>query len=125
MSLSNVVFLQSPALFKQESSVTPDLMQGVPDRLAGWEEEFVIPKQYSGSVMAALTTGRITSNVRAQITQDIATKMLSYCKYPSPEQYERVSQKLVETFPILKDSMGLGHVSSNYKIYMCIKGSCT
>ena len=77
-------------------------------------EEFVIPKQYSGSVMAALTTGRITSNVRAQITQDIATKMLSYCKYPSPEQYERVGQKLVETFPILKDSMGLGHVSSNY-----------
>ena len=61
-------------------------MQGVPDRLAGWEEEFVIPKQYSGSVMAALTTGRITSNVRAQIAQDIATKMLSYCKYPSPEQ---------------------------------------
>ncbi len=94
-------------------SITPDLMQGVPDRLDGWEEEFVVPKQYSGSVMAALTTGRITSNVRSQITQDVATKMLSYCKYPSPEQYEKVAQKLVECFPILKDSMGLGHVSSS------------
>ena len=86
-------------------------MQGVPDRLADWEENFIVPKQYSGNVMAALTLGRVTSNIRAQIVQDVATKMLSYCKYPSPGQYERVAQKLVETFPVLKDSMGLGHVS--------------
>ena len=62
--------------------------------------------------MVALTTGRITSNVRSQITQDVATKMLSYCKYTSPQQYERVAMKLVEAFPVLRDTMGLGHVSS-------------
>ena len=105
--------MQSPQLkpMKPGATVTPDVMQGVPDRLDGWEEEFAVPKQYSGGVMAALTTGRVTSNVRSQIVQNVATKMRSYCKYPTPEQYERVAQKLVESFPTLKDSMGLGHIS--------------
>jgi len=81
-----LLLLQSPPLpkpEKEETAVTPDLMQRVPDRLDGWED-FIVPKQYSGSVMVALTKGGITSNVRSQITQDVATKMLSYCKYPSP-----------------------------------------
>lgn len=61
--------------------------------------------------MAALTTKKISSNVRAQISQDIATKMLGYCKYPTSDQYEVIAQKIVSTFPVLKDSMGTGHVS--------------
>lgn len=61
--------------------------------------------------MAALTTKKISSNVRAQISQGIATKMLSYCKYPTSEQYEIIAQKIVSAFPVLKDSMGVGYVS--------------
>lgn len=79
--------------------------------MEGWENEFVIPKQYSGTVMIALTNVRITTNVRAQIVQDVATKMMSYCKYPSTDQYETVAIKLVTAFPILKDSMGPGHAT--------------
>lgn len=86
-------------------------MQGVPDRSEGWEKDFVVPKQYSGTVMAALTTKRISSNVRAQKSQDVATKMLSSCKYPTSEQYEVVAHKIISTFPVLKDSMGVGYVS--------------
>lgn len=93
------------------ASVSPDLIQGVPSHLDGWEHEFTIPKQYSGTVMAALTTKKISSNVRAQISQDVATKMLSYCKYPTADQYEVIAQKIVSAFPVLKDSMGVGYVS--------------
>ena len=87
------------------------MIQSVPDRLSSWEESFTIPVQYSNTVMAALSTGRLTSNVRAQIVQDVSTKMLSYCKYLSKEQYETISLKLVEAFPVLKDTLPPGHVS--------------
>lgn len=90
--------------------ISPGIIQGVPDRAEGWEDDFTVPKQYSGTVMAALTNGCISSNVHSQIVQDVATKMLSFCKYPSPTQYETVAYKLVTSYPILKDSMGPGHV---------------
>lgn len=92
--------------------MAPDLIQGVPDKLAGWERDFTVPKQYSGAVMAALTSGRVSTNVRSQIVQDVATKMLSYCKYPTREQYDVVALKLVTMYPILNDSMGVGWVSN-------------
>ena len=95
-------------------SSTTDIAQGVPDRLEGWENEFSIPKQYSGTVMIAFTNARIITNVRAQIVQDVATKMMSYCKYPSTGQYETVAITLVTAFPILKDSMGPAHVSTAF-----------
>lgn len=91
---------------------TPDrVVQGVPNHLNGWEHEFSVPKQYSETVMAALTAKKISSNVRAQISQDVATKMLGYCKYPTSDQYEVIAQKIVATFPVLRDSMGTGYVS--------------
>ena len=93
------------------SQISPGLIHGVPDRLEGWEDDFTVPKQFSGVVMVALTTGRVSSNVRAQIIQDVATKMLSYCKYPTATQYETVAHKLISQFPMLKDSIGIGHVS--------------
>ena len=83
------------------------MIQSVPDRLSSWEESFTIPVQYSNTVMAALSTGCLTSNVRAQ---DVSTKMLSYCKYPSKEQYETISLKLVEAFPVLKDTHPPGYI---------------
>ena len=91
------------------SQISPGLIHGVPDRLEGWEDDFTVPKQFSDVVMVALTTGRVSSNVRAQIIQDVATKMLSYCKYPTATQ--SVAHKLISQFPMLKDSIGIGHVS--------------
>lgn len=97
---------------KPQSNVSPSkIVQGVPDRQEGWEDDFTVPKQYSGTVMAALTEGRISSNVRAQMVQDIVTKMMSHCLYPTPFQFETVAQKLVDAYPVLKDSLGPGHVS--------------
>lgn len=37
------------------------IMQTVPDRLAGWEDKFKIPTQYSESTMACLTIGELNA----------------------------------------------------------------
>ena len=34
------------------------IVDNVPDRANGWEKEFVVPKQYSTAVMAALTQNK-------------------------------------------------------------------
>lgn len=86
-------------------------IQRVPDRLPGWEDTFVVPKQYSQTVMAELTSGRVTGTTRRAITQDVATKCLNYCKYPTSGQLEVVASKIVAVFPILADTIGTGHVS--------------
>ena len=86
-------------------------MQSVPYHLPGWEDEFIVPKQYSEIVMAELTTGQVTDITRRAIVQDVAAKCLNYCKYPSNNQIQVVASKIVSTFPILKDTIGTGSVS--------------
>lgn len=87
-------------------------MQCVPDRLPGWEEEFVVPKQYSDIVMGELTTNQVTSTTRRAVVKDVAAKCLNYCKYPTSEQLQVVASKIVATFPNLADTLGTGHVCS-------------
>ena len=88
-------------------------IQYVPDRQPGWEDDFVVPKQYSQTVMIELTSGQITTTTRRAIVQDVAAKCLNYCKYPTSGQIEVVASKIVSTFPILADTIGTGHVSCN------------
>ena len=89
----------------------------VPDTLNGWEEEFVVPSQFSERTMGSISSGNITSSARAEIVQMTVAKMLSYCKYPTAVQYETVARNIVHT--ILKgkgDRLGSGHVSFLYTI---------
>ena len=79
-------------------TVSPGLVQGVPNHLEGWEHEFEVPKQYSGSVMAALTTKKISSNVRAQISQDVATKMLIIASIQHQINMKSLHRKLSQLF---------------------------
>ena len=84
----------------------------VPDTLNGWEEEFVVPSQFSERTMASISSGNITTSARNEIIQMTAAKMLSYCKYPMALQYETIARNIVAT--ILKgkgDRIGSGHVS--------------
>lgn len=58
-------------------------MQCVPDRLPGWEDEFVVPKQYSDIVMGELTNKQVTATTRRAIVKDVAasTQLLNSCKW--------------------------------------------
>ena len=95
--------------FPKSGSTTP--LQAVPDRLSGWEETFVVPQQYSERIMVALATGEIGDFVRNGIVQDVAAKIFNYCKYPTSDQLQVVASKIVKAFPILRDTIGTGHVS--------------
>ena len=83
----------------------------VPDRETGWEDGFVVPKQYKQSVMEELSSGCITHVTRRAIVQDVAAICLNYCKYPTTKQLDVIASKIVTTFPVLADKLGTGHVS--------------
>ena len=74
--------------------------------MLGWEEDFVVPTQFSERTMATLHSGNTTKSART------VAKMLGHCKYPTLEQYEEVARKIFKH--VLKgkgDTLGCGYVS--------------
>ena len=94
-------------------------ISNVPDSLNGWEDDFVVPSQFSEATMLAIGNENLTSEARAETVQMTSAKMLSYCKYPTTSQYEVVASKIVNS--LLKgkgDSILNGYVSvlQNYVV---------
>ena len=90
----------------------PGGIPSVPDHLVGWEDDFVVPTQFSNATMCSLSSGKLSSSARREIVQQVAAKMLSYCKYPTSQQFETVASKIVKD--LLKgkgDALGNGYVS--------------
>ena len=90
----------------------PGGIPSVPDHLVGWEDDFVVPTQFSNTTMCSLSSGKLSSSARREIVQQVAAKMLSYCKYPTSQQFETVASKIVKD--LLKgkgDALGNGYVS--------------
>ena len=88
-------------------------LHNVPLHAAGWEHDFVVPKQYSESTMRAIASRNITETHKNEIVQEICSRMINYCLYPTTKQQGIVAAKLVQTFPVLRDtSFTSGHVSS-------------
>ena len=87
------------------------LLSNVPDYAEGWENDFIIPQQYSEDTMTALRNKRIADKHRHEITQEICSRMINFCKYPTKKQRNIVAAKLVQKFPQLRDcSFTCGHV---------------
>ena len=60
----------------------------------------------------SLSSGKLSSSTRRETVQQVAAKMLSYCKYPTSRQFETVASKIVKD--LLKgkeDTLGNGYVS--------------
>lgn len=87
------------------------ILQTVPDRLAGWEDSFTVPTQFSEKTMAALSVAQLNKSARAEITQAVVCNVLTKCKYPTSKQVAVVAAKVVEKIPGSKDFIGVGHVS--------------
>ena len=97
------------------AQVSQELTQksDVPDFADGWENDFIIPSQYSEDTMAALRSKRIGDKHRHEIVQEICSRMINFCKYPTTKQRNIVAAKLVQKFPQLRDArFTCGHVSS-------------
>ena len=54
----------------------------------------------------------ITKAVRTEVVRVLAHQMLQYTMYPTSDEYTTVRQKLVATFPVLKDTISNGYVSA-------------
>lgn len=75
--------------------------------------------------MAALTNKRIGDKHRHEITQEICSRIINFCKYPTKKQRDIVASKLVQKFPQLRDcSFTCGHVSSNIYQSCYLLASC-
>ena len=94
------------------------LLNNVLERASGWENDFAIPMQYSHRTMVALQTKVITDHARHEITQEVCSRMMNYCTYPTPKQFEVVATKLVHKFPQLRDTYFTGHVRDQQQRYV-------
>ena len=81
-----------------------------------------MPTTFSVMTNAALESGdrlEITDRVRDEIVSSLANSILKFTMRPTPEQYTCVCTKLVETYPVLEDSCGIGSVKivGTYLLY--------
>ena len=62
--------------------------------------------------MEDITNGDIKRRTRTEIIQTLGQNMWAHTSYPSSHEYTEVCRKLVTTYPILRDAIGNGFVSS-------------
>lgn len=92
----------------------------VPEYAEGWEEDFIVPKQFSEKTMYVLQSGKMTKSARAEIVQMTASKMLNCCKYPTTQQCNEIGRKIFRDVLHGKDdTTGDGYVSGSYIHIYC------
>lgn len=83
-------------------------------RADGWEVSFIVPQQFSNGTMAGIQSGIISSRARHEIIQEVASRILNHCLYPSAKQFDVVASKLVYKFPQLADKIGREVVGTGF-----------
>lgn len=68
--------------------------------------------------MERLENGEITDALRCEIVSSIAVRIYEICTYPKPEEYTTICKRLIEKYPILKDTYGNGYVRPNSQVYV-------
>ena len=58
------------------------------------------------SVIEAIESGSVTAVARRRIITFLRNLMAAHTRYPTPEQYTTICNKLIEKFPNLKDTVG-------------------
>ena len=76
-----------------------------------FRHQSVIPNKFSKKIMEAINLGILTKGMRTEVINMIAVQMLQETLYPKSEDYTEVCRKLVEMYPVLKDTIGNGYVS--------------
>ena len=69
------------------------LLSDVPSYAEGWENDFIIPSQYSDDTMAALRNKRIGDKYRHEILRDSAGNMLAHYQYLQVSNWKRTKHR--------------------------------
>ena len=83
-------------------------VEPVPD----WARKFTIPVHFSKATSEAIKSGVMTRAARVEVNNSLSTLMMVHTMRPSPDDIRNVCQRLVETYPMLKDSSHNGYVSN-------------
>ena len=111
-TVSNTIRIYNSIIIIQVDIQT-NVHANVPARALGWEDNFKIPKQYDIEIMAMIEKKQITPKVRSHVVREVAARMLDHCLYPTKNQYQVISAKVVQEFPVLADTrIGTGYVSN-------------
>ena len=73
-----------------------------------------VPQNFSTRTMKALTSGNpmnITDSVQREIVAAVTTQTMVYTREPTPKQYLLMAEKIVLSYPVLKDKYGCSYVS--------------
>lgn len=64
--------------------------------------------------MERIKNEEVTDASRNEIISAIAVPMYQQTMYPKSEEYTTICKKLIDKYPVLKDSCGNGYVSSYF-----------
>ena len=65
-----------------------------PDIKLGWEEEFIVPSQFSEQIMATLSSGNMTRSARVEIIQITLSKKKSWINTLVKSNTKRLQEKI-------------------------------
>ena len=85
------------------------------ERASGWENDFAIPMQYSHRTMVALQTKVISDHAQHEITQEVCSRMMNYCTYPTSKSLKWWQQSWCSQ---LRDTYFTGHVRDQQQRYV-------
>lgn len=77
----------------------------------GFPKPFLIPLKWSDSTAKAISSGKLTTLARKEVTQTLVTLMMVYEQKPTRAQCTQVAMDLVRKYPQMADPIGTPHVS--------------
>lgn len=77
---------------------------------------FPLPKYFRRDVQDKLTSGEMTTETTASFLSDIASAMLCYKLYPTPDDYDSVGRCIIKKYPFMAAPIGTPYVSASHSI---------
>ena len=72
---------------------------------------FELPRNYLRMVQDCLNMGILTGKARTKFISSVASVVFRYKNYPTKEEYDHVTEQVVNRYPFMKFGPGRGHVS--------------
>lgn len=91
------------------------------DDLIPLPNPFPLPKHFRADVEAALANKKMTMETTAAFYSAIASSMLVFKKYPTPEDYITVGRSIVQKYDFLSQPVGTPYVSFHYNLKLIFK----
>ena len=76
------------------------------------------------AVEQCLEKKEMTIHATNKMIEYIGDKMYGICRYPTKEDYKTVARKMVNEYPLLKDKIGSGYMSTSCTVFLSVNDIC-